>query len=693
MDLELEWDGCRAQLRYDARAVSLRTRHGRECSADFPEPGTIAAALGRRRVTLDGELVCLRSDGRADFARLRHRLTGSPTRRHPATISYLDQHEIRALLGAPYRSTWLGRRDHALPLVAVQTGLRVSELVGITVSAVSLGTGANIRLTGKGRKARCAILTAETVARTHSSHCWNDSEYPASHLSRGTFRHWLRSRGEVAMRFRFSILVIAGSLVAAQAASAQPGFMPVPGSPFATASNPQSIAFSASGLAATANTGSNNVSVFSVSSGGALAPVPGSPFATGAAPSSVAFNPGPLAGGLVAVANSGNDTVSVFSQEPGVPGGFLVPVPGSPFATGAAPSSVAFGSTSVDSGGRELLAVTNRGDNTVSVFSRSGGSWTPAPGSPFATGGVGPQSVAFTEISSSNAYFAVANAGSNNVSVFGVNADGSLTGPALVSSGGVNPQALAVGLAPTYAHTFAPVLAVANAGSNSVSVFNFPGMTPVGSPASTGTSPVSVDFAGGQQPLLAVANSGSDNVSVFSVSSSGALAPVTGSPLSLGRGAGPASTAFAPYGVGPNGGLLATANAAANNVSVFTVPDCPTQFTLGFNSGFNSGFNPGWIAQHRGAYRRNGAWQVGWKRGFQAARRRRTVHPSALAALPAVNQGRAAAAPAAVGCDVVFNAAFNQAFNIGFRSGFNSAFNSAFRQGYKAGFAKGKHRT
>jgi bifunctional non-homologous end joining protein LigD len=70
--------------------VSLRTRHGRECSADFPELEEIAGALGERRVTLDGELVCLRTDGRPDFARLRHRLTGSPAHRHPAMLQVFD---------------------------------------------------------------------------------------------------------------------------------------------------------------------------------------------------------------------------------------------------------------------------------------------------------------------------------------------------------------------------------------------------------------------------------------------------------------------------------------------------------------------------------------------------------------------------------------------------------------------------
>ena len=60
--LEVKWDGCRAQLRYDGRSVSLRTRHGRECAEDFPELAEIAGVLGDHRVTLDGELVCLRPE-------------------------------------------------------------------------------------------------------------------------------------------------------------------------------------------------------------------------------------------------------------------------------------------------------------------------------------------------------------------------------------------------------------------------------------------------------------------------------------------------------------------------------------------------------------------------------------------------------------------------------------------------------
>ena len=76
---------------------------------------------------------------------------------------YLDLDEIKALLAAPDRSSWLGRRDHALLLLMIQTGVRVSELAGLRISDVNLGAGAHIQVTGKGRKKRATTLTSETV--------------------------------------------------------------------------------------------------------------------------------------------------------------------------------------------------------------------------------------------------------------------------------------------------------------------------------------------------------------------------------------------------------------------------------------------------------------------------------------------------------------------------------------------------
>ena len=79
-------------------------------------------------------------------------------------VSFLSLAEIEALLAAPDQQTWIGRRDHTLLLVAIQTGLRVSELVGLQISDVVLDTGPHIRCTGKGRKERCTPLTRQTVA-------------------------------------------------------------------------------------------------------------------------------------------------------------------------------------------------------------------------------------------------------------------------------------------------------------------------------------------------------------------------------------------------------------------------------------------------------------------------------------------------------------------------------------------------
>lgn len=77
-------------------------------------------------------------------------------------IQFLDRGEIEAILAAPDQSTWIGRRDHLLMLLAAQTGLRLSELIGLERDAVSLGAGAHVRCFGKGRKARATPLTRIT---------------------------------------------------------------------------------------------------------------------------------------------------------------------------------------------------------------------------------------------------------------------------------------------------------------------------------------------------------------------------------------------------------------------------------------------------------------------------------------------------------------------------------------------------
>jgi len=131
--------------------------------------------------TRNARLAAIRSLFR--YAALRHpdhagviaRVLAIPNKRHErALVCFLTETETVALLAAPDTDTWLGRRDHALLLVAVQCGLRVSELTALTCGALHLGTGPHVRCHGKGRKERVTPLFAGTVR---------------------TLRRWLTERG------------------------------------------------------------------------------------------------------------------------------------------------------------------------------------------------------------------------------------------------------------------------------------------------------------------------------------------------------------------------------------------------------------------------------------------------------------------------------------------------------------------
>jgi len=107
------------------------------------------------------------------YAALRHpehaqviqRVLAIPSKRHEQTIvCFLTPEEIDALLAAVDRDSWIGRRDHALLLLAIQTGLRISELSGLVCGVVHLEVGAHVRCRGKGRKDRATPLTDQTVA-------------------------------------------------------------------------------------------------------------------------------------------------------------------------------------------------------------------------------------------------------------------------------------------------------------------------------------------------------------------------------------------------------------------------------------------------------------------------------------------------------------------------------------------------
>ena len=101
---------------------------------------------------------------RPDDAAVIQRVLAIPPKRFDRTlINYLTEDEITVLLAAPDSSTWTGRRDHALIMLACQTGLRASELLRLTHTDVHLGTGPHVSCLGKGRKQRITPLTAATV--------------------------------------------------------------------------------------------------------------------------------------------------------------------------------------------------------------------------------------------------------------------------------------------------------------------------------------------------------------------------------------------------------------------------------------------------------------------------------------------------------------------------------------------------
>lgn len=93
------------------------------------------------------------------------RILAMPSKRFVRrAIEYLEPNEIECLLSAPDLTTWIGRRDRALLMVAIQTGLRVSELTGLSCRDVILGAGAHVNCQGKGRKERSTPLRRDTVA-------------------------------------------------------------------------------------------------------------------------------------------------------------------------------------------------------------------------------------------------------------------------------------------------------------------------------------------------------------------------------------------------------------------------------------------------------------------------------------------------------------------------------------------------
>ncbi|MCG5465472.1 site-specific integrase [Micromonospora sp. MED01] len=138
---------------------------------------------GNSARTRNARLAAIRS--LFSYAALRHpedaaviqRVLAIPTKRFErAIVTYLTDPEIDALLDAPDQGTWTGRRDHALLALAIQTGLRATELTTLKLHDTHLGTGAHVSCIGKGRKQRITPLTKDTVT---------------------TLENWLKDRGGV----------------------------------------------------------------------------------------------------------------------------------------------------------------------------------------------------------------------------------------------------------------------------------------------------------------------------------------------------------------------------------------------------------------------------------------------------------------------------------------------------------------
>jgi integrase/recombinase XerD len=129
-----------------------------------------------------------------------------PKRTDRPVVTFLTEPEVNALLATPDRSRWLGRRDHALLLLAIQTGLRVSELTALRRGDLSLERGAHVRCQGKGRKERITPLTTQTVQVLREWLIGHQGEltdplFPASHggqLSRDAIERLLIKHAKVA---------------------------------------------------------------------------------------------------------------------------------------------------------------------------------------------------------------------------------------------------------------------------------------------------------------------------------------------------------------------------------------------------------------------------------------------------------------------------------------------------------------
>jgi 6-phosphogluconolactonase len=339
------------------------------------------------------------------------------------------------------------------------------------------------------------------------------------------------------------------------------------------------------GFAYVTNGGANSVSAYDIdATTGALTPAPGSPFATGEFPVSVAVHP---TGRFAYVANAGipTQTYSVSGYAVNEKTGALTPVPGSPFATGVQPASVA-----VHPSGR-FVYVADAGlvDGDISVYTvnESTGALTPVPGSPFAAGheptvlAVSPNGK-FVYVTNNILQFSDESGG---VSAFVVNTStGALTPvPGSPFAAGMETFGMAIDPSGRFAY-------VVDGLSADVSVFSINAttgaLTPVpGSPFAEDFGPITVALSPNGR-FAYVANNGTSSVSAYTINiTTGALTPVSGSPFAA--GALPFSVA-----VSPDGQFAYVANDPDNNVSAYAIDATTGALTALVDSPFAAGRFP-----------------------------------------------------------------------------------------------------
>lgn len=153
----------------------------------------LEAARGNSARTRNARLAAVRSFFRFLAARepahaaLIQRVLAIPQKRaERRLVNFLTRAEVEAILAGPDQTSRLGRRDYLLLVLAVETGLRVSELVALRVSDLVLGASAYVRCSGKGRKERMTPLSRRTAARLR---WWLQQRRPAPHEPLFPARH------------------------------------------------------------------------------------------------------------------------------------------------------------------------------------------------------------------------------------------------------------------------------------------------------------------------------------------------------------------------------------------------------------------------------------------------------------------------------------------------------------------------